>query len=122
GFDGVLFRRKTERVPTHWMEDIEPAKPFVSRDDVRGRVTLRMSDVQPGAARIRKHIEHVIFRLNLIEGVRFSAFAHSDGSNNHGEVQRISASEKRDFRFYSVETVYDRRPCRWRETLSSRRI
>ena len=65
--DRVLLGRQPERVPAHRMEDIEPAHPFVTRDDVGGRIAFRMSDVQTGAARIRKHIEHVEFRLGRIE-------------------------------------------------------
>ncbi len=66
-FDGVLLGGQTERVPAHRMEDIESLQPFVTRDDVGRGVTLGMSDMQAGAARIRKHIEHVILRLRRIE-------------------------------------------------------
>src|SRR5439155_19093845 len=65
--DRVLLRGQTERVPTHRMQNIKSAHPFVSRDDVGGGVTFRVSDVQPGAARIREHVEDVKFRLGRIE-------------------------------------------------------
>src|ERR1043166_7020992 len=67
GFDGVLLRRQTERVPAHRMENVETVQPLVARDDVGGGVTFRMADVQSGAARIGKHIEHVELRLRRIE-------------------------------------------------------
>src|SRR5438067_9679571 len=66
-FDGVLLRRQTECIPAHWMQHVEPAHPFVARDDVGGGVTFRMSHLQAGAARIRKHVEDVIFRFRRIE-------------------------------------------------------
>src|SRR6266513_493534 len=66
-FDGVLLRRQTECIPAHWMQHVEPAHPFVARDDVGGGVTFRMSHMQTGAARIRKHVEDVKFRFRRIE-------------------------------------------------------
>ena len=67
GLDRVLLRRQAERVPAHRMQHVEAAHPLVARDDVRRGVALRMSDVQPGAARVRKHVEHVKLRLRRIE-------------------------------------------------------
>ena len=46
---------------------VEAAKALVARDDVGRGVTLRMSDVQPRAARVGEHVEHVVFRLLRIE-------------------------------------------------------
>src|SRR5205085_10480302 len=103
GFDRVLLGRQTERVPAHRMQNIESAQPLVTRDDVRGSVTLGMSDMESGAAGIREHVEDeelrlvrieailarirgvealllfpegLPFWLDLIEGIRFAAFAH----------------------------------------------
>src|SRR6202171_2699798 len=103
GFDRVLFRWKSKRVPAHRMQDVETPHPFVARRDVGGRITFRMSDMQPRAAWVWKHIEHVELRfgwikilltrigrvknlplipdrlpfgLDLIKGIRFAAFAH----------------------------------------------
>src|ERR1051325_8596339 len=67
GFDCVLLRGQAERVPTHWVQDIEAAHTFVTRNDVSCSVAFRMSNVQPGAARVRKHIEHVKFWLRRVE-------------------------------------------------------
>ena len=68
--DRVLFCRQAKGVPAHRMENIEPAHPFVTRDNVGGRITFRMSDVQTGAAWIRKHVEHVEFRFGRVEILR----------------------------------------------------
>ena len=68
--DRVLFCRQAKGVPAHRMENIEPAHPFVTRDNVGGRITFRMSHVQTGAAWIRKHVEHVEFRFGRVEILR----------------------------------------------------
>src|SRR5207237_5642566 len=48
--DRILFGGQTEGVPAHWMENIEPAHPFVTRDDVGGGIAYRMYVVQTGDA------------------------------------------------------------------------
>jgi hypothetical protein len=63
GLDRVLFRRQAEGIPADRMQDIESLRALVTGDDVRRRVPLGMADVQAGARRIRKHVEHVVFRL-----------------------------------------------------------
>ena len=67
GLDGILFRRQSECIPAHRVKDIEAEETFVARDDIRGGVAFRMADVEPGAARVRKHVEHVKLRLGGIE-------------------------------------------------------
>ena len=67
GFDRVLLRGQTERVPAHWVQDVEAAHAFIARDDVSRRVAFRMPNVQPRPARVRKHIEHIEFWLRRIE-------------------------------------------------------
>src|SRR5258705_2166528 len=67
GFDRVLLRGQTEGVPAHGVQDAEAAQTFIARNDVGGGVAFRMTNVQPGPARVRKHIEHVEFRLRRIE-------------------------------------------------------
>ena len=42
----ILFRRQTKRIPSHWMQHIKPTHQFVSRQNVRCGVSLRMSDMQ----------------------------------------------------------------------------
>src|SRR4029077_19619123 len=68
-FDRVLLRGQTERVPTHRMQDIEAAHPFVARNDVRCGITFGMSNVQPRPAGIRKHVEDEKFWLRRIKTV-----------------------------------------------------
>jgi hypothetical protein len=44
------------------MQHVEPLHPLVAREDVGGRVPLRMPHMQARAARIGKHVQHVEFR------------------------------------------------------------
>ena len=59
GADGVLFGGKAEGVEPHRMEHRPAAHALKSAGDVRRRVALRMSDVQPVATRIGKHVQDV---------------------------------------------------------------
>ena len=68
GLDGVLFRRQAKRVPADRVQHVEAAHALVAGENVGGRVALRMPNVQPGARRVRKHVEDVIFRD--VAGVR----------------------------------------------------
>src|SRR5215470_1226014 len=67
GFDRVLLCGQTKGVPAHGMQYVETAHAFIARYDVSGCVTFRMTNVQPRAARVRKHIEHIEFWLRRIE-------------------------------------------------------
>ncbi len=67
GLDGELFGWESESVPSHRMQNVEAAHPLVTSEDVGGGVSLHMADVQPLAARIRKHVEHVILGLCCVE-------------------------------------------------------
>ena len=67
GLDCVLLRRQAERVPSHRMQHIETSHLFIPSDDVRRGVAFGMADVQALTARIREHIEHVVFRLRCVE-------------------------------------------------------
>src|SRR5438094_1284805 len=67
GFERVLLRGQTKRVPAHRVQDVEAAQAFIARNDVGGGVAFRMTNVQPRPARVRKHIEHVEFWLRRIE-------------------------------------------------------
>src|SRR5215468_10378546 len=49
------------------MQDVESPEPFVTGDDISGGVTFGVADVQPRAAGIREHVEHVILWLRRIE-------------------------------------------------------
>ncbi|OQB93057.1 MAG: hypothetical protein BWX84_00692 [Verrucomicrobia bacterium ADurb.Bin118] len=59
GLDRVLFGGQTKGVPAHRMQDVPTAGALVTGEDIRGGVTLRMPDVQPGPGGIRKHVEDV---------------------------------------------------------------
>ena len=60
--DGVLFGRQAEAVEAHRVHHRFAAHPLEAADDVGGRVTFGMADVQAVAAGVRKHVEHVHFR------------------------------------------------------------
>ena len=119
GLDGILLGGETKSVPAHGMEDVAPAESLVPRDNVRGRITFRVSHVQTGAARVGKHVEHVEFWLGgieillarvgrmesllllpnglpfgveLIEGIGLAAFAHE----SEREGGRIRNTGKRE--------------------------
>ena len=66
-FDRVLLRGQAECVPTHRMQHVEAAHPFVASYDVRGGVTFGMPNVQARPARVRKHVEDVKFWLPKVE-------------------------------------------------------
>ena len=59
-FDGCVFRRHSECVPTHRMEDVKTLHPLVSCDDVADGVVPHMTDMNP-SGRIGKHLQKVIF-------------------------------------------------------------
>ena len=58
---GVLFGGQSEGVPAHRVHDARALHPVVAADDVGGRVSLGVSDVQAIAARIWEHIQDVQF-------------------------------------------------------------
>ena len=60
--DGGVFCGQTEGVPTHRVQDIEAAHPFIAGQRVADRVVAQVSDVER-AAGVGKHLENVIFGL-----------------------------------------------------------
>ena len=66
GRDAVLdrgvFRRQSECVPTHRLQDVVSLHPHVPRQHVADRVIPHVPHVQP-AARVREHAEAVVLRL-----------------------------------------------------------
>ena len=66
-FDRVLLGGQPERVPAHRVQDVEPLHALVPRHDVRRGVPLRVPDVQPRAAGIGEHVEHVELRARRVE-------------------------------------------------------
>ena len=75
----VLLGRQPEGVVAHRVQDVVAQHPREPRDDVRGRVALRMPHVQTGAAGIGEHVQHVeprpvggktlLARVGLAEGL-----------------------------------------------------
>ena len=94
GFDGVLFRRQTEGIPAHRMQHVEAAGPAVARQDVRGGVAFRMTDMQARAAGIRKHVEDVILWRQL-RGGHFARnlMAQAEGMAVRHKVVRVEGAE-----------------------------
>ncbi len=78
GFDGVLLRRKAEGIVTHRVQHIEAVHPLVSADDIRRRITFRMSHMKSRTTWVGKHVEHVILRLGGIES-RFTRVGRAKG-------------------------------------------
>src|SRR6266481_5583004 len=66
-FDCVLLSGQAKGVPAHRVQDVQAAQAFIAGNDVGGRVAFGMTNVQPGPARVRKHIEHVEFWLRRVE-------------------------------------------------------
>ena len=62
---GGVFRRQSERVPAHGMEDVEPARAPIARDNVAHGVVAHMAHVD-APRRIGEHLEHVIFRARIV--------------------------------------------------------
>ncbi len=59
GFLGVLLGRQAEGVPAHRVHHALAVHPGVAADNVGSRLPLGMAHVQPVAAGIREHIQHV---------------------------------------------------------------
>ncbi len=57
--NGVFFRRQTESVVSHRVEDVDTAHSGVSSHNIGSGVTFRMPYVQTGATGIGKHVQHV---------------------------------------------------------------
>ena len=78
GFDRVLLGGQAERVVAHRVQHVVAGHALVAADDVGGGVAFRVADVQAGAARVGKHVEHVEFRLGGIE-VRIARARGAEG-------------------------------------------
>src|SRR5437763_12947645 len=105
------------------MQHIESAQALVTRDDIRGGITLRMANMQTCAARIGKHIQDVKFRLRgietfltgirhvkelslfpdglpfwfeLVEGIGFAALAHGRPLTLNHEWTRMNTNSRKN--------------------------
>ncbi len=59
GLDGVVLGRQTKGVPAHGVQNVPALHALPACDDVGGGVTLAVSDVQPRARGIGKHVQGV---------------------------------------------------------------
>jgi hypothetical protein len=56
--DGGVLRRQAEGIPAHGMQDVEPAHPFVTGQQVADGVHAHVTHVDaPG--RVRKHLQAI---------------------------------------------------------------
>ena len=62
GFDSILLGGESVSVISHRIENIEAVEPLIACIDVAGDVSQRMTYMQSCAGRVRKHVEHVVFR------------------------------------------------------------
>jgi hypothetical protein len=53
------------------MQDVEAFHSFIPGDNIARGITFRMADVQALAARVGKHIQHVIFWPGIVTVLRF---------------------------------------------------
>ena len=70
GGNGILFRRQSEAVVSHGMEDVIALHPLHAADDIRGGIAFRMTGMQADAAGIREHIQRVELGLGKVPHVR----------------------------------------------------
>ena len=61
GFDGVVFRRKTEGIPTDRVENIVALHPALSGNDIHGRVAADVTDMETVTGRKREFDEGIEF-------------------------------------------------------------
>ena len=67
-FDGIIFRRESERIPTHRVKHFAAAHAHVARVDILGGIAFWMTHMQSRRGRIRERLELIIFRLRGIVG------------------------------------------------------
>ena len=56
GRDGVLFGGQAERIPTHWVEDVEALGFLVAAQDVGCGIALGVADMEARAGRVGEHV------------------------------------------------------------------
>ena len=59
GLFSVLLGGEAESVPPHRVEDRETVHPLIARDDIRGGVSFRVTDMKAVSARVREHIQNI---------------------------------------------------------------
>ena len=62
---GGVLGRQPERVPAHWVEDVEAPRPPIARHDIAHGVIAHMAHVDATRG-IREHLKHIIFRARIL--------------------------------------------------------
>ncbi len=60
--DGVVLRRQAESVPSHGVQDVEPAHTHEARHRVGGHVVAAVTDRETVTRRVREEVEAVVLR------------------------------------------------------------
>src|SRR5665647_1078201 len=55
----ILFRRQTECIPSHRVEDIESFHSLVSAEDISCCISLGVTNMQTCTGRVREHVENI---------------------------------------------------------------
>ena len=63
--DGIVFRRKAERIPAHGMYDIVSLLQLVTAPYVRDHIASPVPYVKPVSGRIGEHVQAVILLLRI---------------------------------------------------------
>ena len=59
-FQGGVLRRQSEGVPTHGVQDVKPARPFIARHHITHGIVAYMAHMD-ASGRIGKHLQDVVF-------------------------------------------------------------
>ena len=70
GAHRVLLRRQAEGIIAHGVQHIVALHPLHAGHDVRCRVAFRVTGVEAHTRGVRKHIQHIVFRLGKIPYIR----------------------------------------------------
>src|ERR1044071_2616904 len=60
--DRILLGRQAKSIPAHWVQDMQPLRTLIPRENICRCVSLRMANMQAGAGRIGKHVEDIELR------------------------------------------------------------
>src|SRR5690606_22687215 len=65
--DGILLRRKSERIVSHRVQNIKPLMPFITCIDITGNISQGMAHMQSRTRGIGKHIQHIkLFLVRIV--------------------------------------------------------
>ena len=63
GLNRILFGRQTEGIIAHRMQHIKSFQALITGNDIRSNITQRVTHVESGPGRIRKHVQYIILLL-----------------------------------------------------------